>query len=46
MSVDRFISIEGIAKRYGATAILLIGAVGMALDQALAWCGRLVSYAE
>jgi nitrate/nitrite transport system permease protein len=28
------------------TAILLIGAVGMALDQALAWCGRLVSYAE
>jgi nitrate/nitrite transport system permease protein len=28
------------------TAILLIGAVGMALDQALAWCGRLVSYTE
>ena len=28
------------------TAILLIGAVGMALDQALAWGGRLVSYAE
>src|SRR5256714_1457486 len=29
-----------------STAILLIGAVGMALDQALAWGGRLVSYAE
>jgi nitrate/nitrite transport system permease protein len=28
------------------TAILLIGAVGMALDQPLAWGGRLVSYAE
>jgi nitrate/nitrite transport system permease protein len=28
------------------TAILLIGAIGMALDQALAWAGRLVSYAE
>jgi nitrate/nitrite transport system permease protein len=28
------------------TAILLIGAVGMVLDQALAWCGRLVSYGE
>jgi nitrate/nitrite transport system permease protein len=28
------------------TAILLIGAIGMILDQALAWCGRLVSYTE
>ena len=28
------------------TAILLIGAVGMVLDQALAWCGRMVSYVE
>src|SRR6266508_1886123 len=28
------------------TAILLIGAFGMALDQALAWGGRLVSYVE
>ncbi len=28
------------------TAILFIGAIGMALDQGLAWCGRLVSYAE
>jgi len=30
----------------GLIIFLLIGAVGMALDQALAWGGRLVSYAE